>query len=301
MLFHHGLGTVTVRAPAKLNPFLQVLGKRADGFHELETLMLRVSVYDTLRLSPASDNQLRLDCRDLRPRRSDGTRDVPLPSGDDNLILKAARLLRDFTGTTRGAALQLYKRIPLAAGLAGGSSDAAATLAGLNELWQLGLSSQELMTLSARLGSDIPFFFSPSGAAICRGRGEIVQPVQFPQNLSFVIVRPHSGLATAEVFRHCRASSAPWSVDAMVNAMQRWPGRGARYLFNSLQEPAEKLSADITRLKRAFARLPFLGHLMSGSGTSYFGLCATYRQALQLSARLRATQPGDVFVAQSRP
>ncbi|MBI3864824.1 MAG: 4-(cytidine 5'-diphospho)-2-C-methyl-D-erythritol kinase [Planctomycetia bacterium] len=293
---------VTVFAPAKLNLFLKVLGKRADGYHELETLMVSVGLYDTLVFSDAPAGHLSLVCRDGRvPAARAGPREMP-GDGEDNLVLRAARLLRETTGTAHGARIELVKRIPLSAGLAGGSSDAAATLWGLNRLWNLGLDASELMRLASRLGSDIPFFLCSASAAICRGRGEIVEPLPLAARYWFVVARPATGLATAEVYRGCRPSTIGWTAAALASALAggRLP-EAAGLFHNALQEPAERLNADVTRLKRAFARQPFAGHQMSGSGTSYFGLCRSRRQAAQYAARLRATRLGDVFVVSNRP
>src|SRR5262245_31429007 len=132
---------VVVWAPAKVNLYLEILGKRADGYHELATLLVAVRLYDTLVLKPAPAGALTLSCS------------APdLSCGPENLVLRAARLLQQHTGSSGGAAMRLIKRIPLAAGLAGGSTDAAATLAGLNELWRLDVDRQELMRLAGQLG-----------------------------------------------------------------------------------------------------------------------------------------------------
>jgi 4-diphosphocytidyl-2-C-methyl-D-erythritol kinase len=304
MLSRDQNNSVTVAAPAKLNLFLNVLGKRSDGYHDLETLMVSVDLCDTLRLFADPAGTLSLTCHDAgRVNTGPGQTARELPPADGgNLVLKAAELLRQTTGVPHGARLELTKRIPLAAGLAGGSSDAAATLVGLNRLWGLNLAPRELHDLAARLGSDVPFFLCSSAAAICRGRGEIIEPLRLPLRLHFVIARPRSGLSTAEVFRHCRPAPIASSASDLADACAR--GRldlAMRFLHNTLQEPAERLNRDVTTLRRWFSRQPFLGHLMSGSGTGYFGLCHTHQQARQLAARLRATRPGDVFVARSRP
>src|SRR5205807_2677341 len=139
------------------------LHKRPDGYHEIATLMVAIRLMDTLVFKEEPD--LRLGCN--RP---------DLSTGPDNLVLRAARLLQKRTACTRGAHIRLVKRIPMAAGLAGGSTDAAATLWGLSRLWKLDLAREELMHLGAELGSDVPFFFG-SSAAWCTGRGEIVTPV----------------------------------------------------------------------------------------------------------------------------
>src|SRR5262245_11989624 len=294
--------TVAVLAPAKLNFFLKILGKRADGYHELETLMVSVGLYDTLLFTDDPSGALHLSCRDGGPRPGAApAREMP-QAGPDNLVWRAAELLRKATGTTRGARIELVKRIPMAAGLGGGSSDAAAALWGLNRLWNLGLSLPELQALGARLGSDVPFFLCSSAAAICRGRGEIVEPLPLPARFWVVIARPPTGLATADVYRRCRPSRMTGTAGELAACLCR--GRlsaAAARIHNALQEPAEQLNADVTRLKTAFARQPFAGHGMSGSGTGYFGLCRSRRQGVQLAARLRAARLGDVFVACSRP
>ncbi|RPI82157.1 MAG: 4-(cytidine 5'-diphospho)-2-C-methyl-D-erythritol kinase, partial [Planctomycetaceae bacterium] len=280
-----------------------VLGKRSDGFHELESLMVTVGLYDTLRFTSNSSGILQLHCRfaGLRDGASEQSAET-LPVDFDNLVLKAARLLRDATGCTQGANIELWKRIPLAAGLAGGSSDAAATLWGLDRLWNLNSPPRLLHEPAAQLGSDIPFFLSCSSAAICRGRGEIITPVAVPAGLQFVIARPATGLSTAEVYRQCRPETSVPGANALVRALARGLLHEAgTKLHNTLQTVALELNADVRRLRRMFARLPFTGHLMSGSGTSYFGLCRNRREAQHLAARLRAAGAGRVFVAATRP
>lgn len=301
MLYRELTNSVRVDTPAKLNLFLNVLGKRSDGYHELETLMVTVGLHDTLEFRDDPAGIISLRCFDSASR-SEETSSRELPAGAENLVYRAADLLRRESGIARGAQINLHKRIPLASGLAGGSSDAAATLVGLNRLWKLGLTPGELHSFAARLGSDIPFFLCSTSAAVCRGRGEIIEPLALPLGLHFVVARPPSGLSTAEVFRHCRSSQTARSVSHLAECLARGRvERAAKLFHNSLQEPAERLNAEVTRLKRAFTRLPFVGHQMSGSGTSYFGLCRSRRQALQLAARLRAARLGDVFVAQCRP
>lgn len=302
MLVRDQINAITLAAPAKLNLFLKVLGKRADGYHELETLMVSIGLYDTLRISADPSGDLSLSCHDagtILP--GDPPRELP-PVDRANLVLRAAELLRETTGVRHGARIELVKRIPLAAGLAGGSSDAAAALVGLNRLWRLDLTSSELHELAAQLGSDVPFFLCSSAAAICRGRGEIIEPQALPLRLHFVIARPRTGLSTALVFKHCRPSSTPWSARDLADAWARSDlNRTASYFHNTLQEPAERLNSEVVTLKAWFARQPFVGHMMSGSGTSYFGLCRSRRQAMQLASRLGAIRLGDVFVARSRP
>lgn len=290
---------LTLFAPAKLNLFLQVLGKRPDGYHELDTLMVSVGIYDSLRFTEEPSGGIELRCRDAGSIfRRDADRGQTLPTGEDNLVVRAARLLQESTGTRRGARIELCKRIPLAAGLGGGSSDAAATLVGLNRFWKLGLSSPELHALAARLGSDVNFFLSPTPLARCRGRGEQIEPLRLPLALHFVIARPRTGIATAQVFKHCRPEATAPSANDLVEKLSRGElGNAGKLLHNSLQAPAEQLNDEVLQLKRTFDRLPFLGHQLTGSGTSYFGLCANRDHASRLAARVRAESPADYFVA----
>ena len=287
-----------VHTPAKLNLFLQVLGKRPDGYHELDTLMVSVGIYDSLRFTEEPSGGIELRCRSAgAASRPIADRGEKLPVDGDNLVVSAARLIQEATGTRCGARIELCKRIPLAAGMGGGSSDAAATLVGLNRFWKLGLSLSELHTLAARLGSDVNFFLASTPAAICRGRGEQVEPLRIPLALHFVIARPRTGLSTALVFKHCQPDGTARSANELVTQLSRGDlGKAGRLLHNSLQAPAEQLNDDVLRLKRMLDCLPFLGHQMSGSGTSYFGLCANRPQAARLAARVKATCPSDYFV-----
>lgn len=303
MLIRQEGRALTVETPAKLNLFLEVLGKRADGYHELETLMVMVGLYDTLTFTEESSGELCLSCLDAgRGHRGGSAPPEAIPAGRDNLVVQAAELLQREAGTTGGARIVLQKRIPAAAGLAGGSSDAAATLAALNRLWTLGLSSAELQELASRLGSDIAFFLQPSAAAVCRGRGEIIEPLAFSTPLHFVIVRPHTGLSTAQVFGHCRPATTARRVGSLAAALQQGHlAAAARRLFNSLQEPAEQLNSEVRELQQVLSEEPVLGHAMSGSGTACFGMCSSRRQALRIAARLHARRIGRVFVTDCRP
>jgi 4-diphosphocytidyl-2-C-methyl-D-erythritol kinase len=288
-----------VLAPAKLNLFLEVLGKRADGFHEIETLMYPIGVFDTLVFSDLPHGEVRLTCQTHSGDRSTPPADAEkLPEGGDNLVVRAVELVRRRCGIAHGAQLRLIKRIPLAAGLAGGSSDAAAALVAANRVWRLKLTLAELASLAAELGSDIPFFLY-GGPAVCRGRGELIEPVHGLGSLHFVVVKPPAGLSTADVYRTCRASPEPRQVGGLLAALSEGSLSGAAScLHNALQAAAEKLSPWIARLSHEFARLDFLGHRMSGSGTSYFGLCRHARHARRLAACLRARGVGRVYAVQ---
>jgi 4-diphosphocytidyl-2-C-methyl-D-erythritol kinase len=283
--------------------------------------MMTVSLYDTLVFTSTEEasEEVSLRCFDagfsgsshrnagsaLRQNATEGATGVTeVPDGRDNLAVRAAELLRLKTGCQRGIHIDLFKRIPAAAGLAGGSSDAAAVLFALNQIWQLGLSRDELQSSASEIGSDVSFFLNPQSAAICRGRGEIIEPLSLPNRLHFVIAKPPSGLSTADVFRHCRLQDRSFGVGSLVDSLRRGDLQTAgQRLSNSLQAPAEELNSDVGRLKANFSSQNTIGHLMSGSGTAYFGVCRHRREARKAAARLRASmKPSDqVFVVANPP
>jgi 4-diphosphocytidyl-2-C-methyl-D-erythritol kinase len=267
---------VEVRAPAKVNLFLEVLGKRPDGYHDIASLMLAVSLFDTLAFEEESNGLIELHC------------DLPrLSTGPDNLVHRAATLLRQKTGTNRGARIELTKRIPLGGGLAGGSSDAAATLAGLNVLWKLGLSNPELTDLAAQIGSDVAFFFTP-GAAWCTGRGEIVTPQQMGKPLDLLLIGPGVEVSTAAVYRQVKVPATPVNGDEIRQAVAAGSVEEiGRLLFNRLQPAAEKIAPEIAGWHSRLAALKPAGVLMSGSGSTVFALCRNRREALRMIRELR--------------
>ena len=217
------------------------------------------------------------------------------PVGPENLVIRAANLLRERTGCRDGARITLVKRIPSSAGLGGGSSDCAAALAGLNRLWNLRLPCAELFIQASELGSDIAFFLADTPMAVCTGRGEQIEPLQCSTRLHFVVAKPASGLSTPAVFRNwSSASESRWSSEqptmkSFAESLTRHDvGATARRLHNGLQAPAETLNADVRQMRKLFERLPVIGHQMSGSGSSYFGICVSRRQALGVASRLKA-------------
>jgi 4-diphosphocytidyl-2-C-methyl-D-erythritol kinase len=298
MLIERYADDLVVWAPAKVNLFLEVLGRRPDGYHEIATLMAAVGLYDTLVIKeePSGDIRLRSSSRDLS-------------TGPENLVIRAVELVRQHTGCRRGAAIRLIKRIPLAAGLAGGSTDAAATLAGLNELWRLGLDTKDLSGLAAQLGSDVPFFFAtrPGSmpAAWCTGRGEQVMPQKMGNTLNFVLICPRFGLATAEVYRNVTLPDEPRTGDAICRAFAAGQTEEiGRLLHNRLQPVAERLCPALTRFREQLAALAPAGFLMSGSGSSWFALCRHRAEARSIARTLRhgpEKERANVFLVRSRP
>ncbi len=284
-LHRSGPGWV-VQAPAKLNLFFEVLGKRHDGYHEIETLVYPIDLYDTLYAAEAA-GPTRIACHWASGASGDGAwGDVP--AGPTNLAVRAVELLAAKAGVNRGLALRLVKRIPSAAGLGGGSSDAAAALLAANTLWNLGWTDTQLGRLGAELGSDVPLFFARR-PAVCRGRGEQVEPVAGIGPLHFVVVRPPAGLSTAAVYAACRPAQPARRVEPLVEALVRGDLRqGADLLFNRLQSAADTLSPWVRRLEHELAAADCLAHQMTGSGSCFFGLCRHARQARRVARRLQA-------------
>ena len=300
MQVHRDSVEIVVQTPAKLNLFFEVLAKRTDGYHEIETLMCPIDLYDTLYFREETSERIELECQwgsSADGHGGFGFEDVP--RGPGNLVFRAVDLVRRRTGVTRGARLRLVKRIPSAAGLGGGSSDAAAALVAANLGWNLGLGPDALARLAAELGSDVPFFLA-GGPAVCRGRGERIEPVAGLGALDFVVVRPPEGLSTAAVYGVCRPAEQPRPLAPLVDALRQGDiEQAGRLLLNRLQPAAEELSPWIVRLRRCFAAEDCLGHGMSGSGTAYFGLCHHARHARRMARRLRANGLGCVVAVRS--
>jgi 4-diphosphocytidyl-2-C-methyl-D-erythritol kinase len=290
--------SLVVRTPAKLNLFLDVLGKRPDGYHELETLMVSIGLFDTLRFEANDSGGLELS---LDPASPGIPREMLplLPLDGRNLILKAAQLLRDVTGCQQGVKIRLAKVIPLQAGLGGGSSDAAAALVGLNAFWKLGLTSQELHPLAARLGSDVNFFLDSAPLAICRGRGEQIEPIELGRPLHFVLVKPPGGLSTGAVFSQLKIDR-PRGCDSICRAIGAGQiGAIGTALHNSLEVPSRELSEEVASTLAALRRVSSVGQLMTGSGSSCFALCAHRGQTAQAARQLRSFSRGQVYVVQT--
>jgi 4-diphosphocytidyl-2-C-methyl-D-erythritol kinase len=243
--------------------------------------MVAVELFDTLVLRDAPDGQVALTCTDSA-----------VPAGPENLVVRAARLIQERIGSPRGCSIRLVKRIPMAAGLAGGSSDAAATLLGLNRLWRLERTPHELAAWAAELGSDVAFFLH-GPAAWCTGRGEIVTAAPMRTPLDLVLICPSFGMPTAEVYRGVKVPERPQSGEAIRAALASGDGAEmGRRLFNRLSEPAARLDARMTEYYKRLAALAPLGQLMSGSGSSLFALAGSPADAQRIAAAMRQAAAG---------
>ena len=256
--------SVIVRCPAKLNLFLEVLGRRPDGYHEIETVMHAIDLCDELRILPLESDEVALAC------------DAPdVPTGEDNLVVKAARLLKQATGYRGGARIDLVKRIPPQSGLGGGSSDGAGALVGLNEAWGLGLSPEELRRLAAELGSDVAFFLT-GGSALCTGRGERVQGVPCGRELDFVVVCPAERVSTAEAYGRlpCALTWPRVRARMLLDALAEGDAaKVGRCLFNRLEQAAFGMAPSLSRVKAHLVGMGcFSGVALSGSGSALYGV-----------------------------
>lgn len=237
--------TLTLLSPAKVNLFLRILGKRRDGYHALASLFHTIDLADTLTLSLSKEDALA--CTDSS-------------IGPNNLVWKAVDLFRRKTGLHFNVSIYLEKKIPIQAGLGGGSSNAAATLKGLNQLLGFPATREELQEWSAEIGSDVPFFFSQTGTAYCTGRGEIVHDV--PRICTtFEVFKPEEGLSTPEVYKALDLSTC--SKEDPETLLEEFLNGKPRYL-NDLESPAFKLMPSLAVLKKK------LTGTMSGSGTAFF-------------------------------
>ena len=291
---------LSVAAPAKGNLVLRVLDRRPDGFHELETVFERIDLADELTFEPR-ERGIVLACDD-----------PSLDCGPSNLVMKAARALLETSGVSRGAAISLAKRTPVASGLGGGSSDAASTLIGLNRLWDLKLPQTRLAEIGATLGSDVPFFIYKAAFAVGRGRGERCEPVagRIPP-LHQVIVVPPERLSTKDVyagFARQRAEAVAAGQETALTASEPSISMFLHALRNgSLSELALGITNDLQ--PEAIRRCPVIqviltqlresgsiGSCVSGSGSAVFGLYPSAQEAQRAVERLRQSGRPEWFV-----
>ncbi len=267
--------SLTLQTSAKVNLVLEILGKRADGYHELSTVLQAVDLFDRLVLEEDDSLALR-------------TSDPALPTDEANLVIKAAQRLMKAAGVSRGARITLEKRIPVAAGLGGGSSDAAATLWGLNRLWGLRWSGGRLAELAAEVGMDVPFFLV-GGRALATGRGEKLEPLHASPALSLVLVKPGLALSTGEVYGRVPPGMRDDGrrTQRLLRALaSRDSSPVASSLYNALEAVVEPAYSEIGRIKGALMSAGALGTVMSGSGPTVIGLARSAEHARQLRDRV---------------
>jgi 4-diphosphocytidyl-2-C-methyl-D-erythritol kinase len=280
-----------VKVPAKLNLHLQVMGRRPDEYHELRTLLASIDLFDELRAEPAPDGSL-----DLRVQPADAVR-----SGDDNLVLIAARSLREHVGRQLGARLELDKRIPVGGGLGGGSADAAAALVVLNRLWSLELPTSEIHELAAGIGSDVPYFLH-GGVAVGVGRGDEVYPLPDLPELGVVVVNPGVEISTSAVYGRIRSRLTWIRHEANVYAFSAgladlpcW-----EKMVNDLQPVVLEGWPMVAEALADLQATNALRAAVTGSGSAVFGIYPDRQCAERAAAELRGSEWRHVGVVLER-
>ena len=284
-----------IAAPAKLNLFLELLGKRGDGFHELETIMCKIALYDYLRFSATVDDQITIDVQ-IHPRLGN----VRIPTDQTNLACKALRVMLSLAGKQAGANIRLYKNIPIEAGLGGASANAAAALIAGNLIWELGWSKTRLMQIAEQIGSDVAFFLGGDFSR-CTGRGGQVHNLNYPRRLNVVLVKPSHGFSTKAIYARCEVPKQPITSDTILSGLQS--GSASKIggaLFNRLAQFAEYEHDDILKLRSEFDKTNSVGHQLTGSGSCYFGIYNSAKAMKTAAKKLVSRLPEmQVFTSHS--
>ncbi|MHC4841929.1 MAG: 4-(cytidine 5'-diphospho)-2-C-methyl-D-erythritol kinase [Planctomycetota bacterium] len=279
-----------ILAPAKVNWFLEILGKREDGFHEIETVMQAVDLFDVLEIEDISEPCVRFTC------------DVDLGDPKDNLVYRAAEMFRQEFAPERGAAIHLTKKIPHGAGLGGGSSDAANAVVGLDRIWSICAKKIDIEQLVSKIGSDCAFFVG-GGTAFCEGRGEIISPMQDVQKCDLVLLYPEFVCPTAQVYANL-AEYLTFEPEYcyLAHALEEQANctKIAGSIFNRLQDAALAVGGDF---KKAWLETPsergVLKRFVSGSGSTIAFLMEDRQSAEFLRESLEARKLGQIFVVQT--
>ena len=269
--------TMQVLAPAKINLSLKILGRRNDGFHEIETLLAPISLADKIDIERQS-------------RWIDFSCDDPtLPGGDENLAVRAAKAFFAKTKIARGVGIKLHKKIPHGAGLGGGSSDAAATLRALNQLFEANLSREELAKLGSTIGSDVSFFLFDS-AAVCKGRGEIVNPTKLNKKLSILLVKPGFSVSSSWAYSRWQDSK---EIPGISYQPQNFEGQS---FVNDLERPVFEKFIFLAQLKAWLLKQSEVGAaLMSGSGSTVFAVVRENADVDLVAKRVRDELDGEIW------
>ncbi len=282
------MNSIKLPAPAKINIALDILGKRPDGYHEVRMLMQQIKLHDTV-LIERSESSINVSCNN------------PLvPQDCGNIAYKAAKLLLDSAGITSGIKIKIDKRIPMAAGLAGGSTDAAAVLKGINELFALGLSMEQLAQIGVKAGADVPFCIK-GGTMLSEGIGEVLTPVSPLQGVFLVVVCPHINVSTQWVYQQLRLDRISQRPDfeLLLGAIGlKDIAKIASSLVNVLETVTIEKYGIIRDIKEKLVSAGALGSLMSGSGPSVFGVFDSFETA-KSACEIISHEGWDVFLTET--
>lgn len=275
------------KAYAKINLGLDVIGRLENGYHVVKMVMQTVGIYDVLTLKKIPSGIVVT------------TDNGELPTDDNNLIYKAARLMREAYGITEGVSIHLEKNIPIAAGMAGGSTDAAGTFLGMNQLFEIGATIQELQELGVKVGADVPYCIM-GGTALAEGIGEILSPLPAPPQCHLVVAKPDINVSTKYVYEHLDAEGVEThpDIDGMIDALEEGDLQGiVSRLGNVLESVTVKKHAIINTLKQCMMESGAMGSLMSGSGPTVFGIFTDVQKAQKAKEEIEKKQLAkQVFV-----
>ncbi|MDI6703517.1 MAG: 4-(cytidine 5'-diphospho)-2-C-methyl-D-erythritol kinase [bacterium] len=272
---------VEVLAPAKVNLFLEVLSKRKNGYHEIETIMQSINLYDSIILEE-EDKGIKIDCKVQG-----------VPSGKRNLVYHAANLLSDFCSIDKGVVIKIEKKIPVAAGLGGGSSDAASVLIGLNNLWKLRLSNDTLIELGTQLGADVPFFIN-KGLIMASGIGQDLTSLPSLPKIYFILITPHLSISTGFIYRNLELAKRRREIEPILEAIyEKDLEKLCLHLYNALEKVVIKYYPIVNWVKDNLRKEGAMGVLMSGSGPTVFGIAKDKEHAYSIYNRLKG---GDYFI-----
>jgi 4-diphosphocytidyl-2-C-methyl-D-erythritol kinase len=276
-----------VLSPAKLNLYLEILGKRPDGYHTLNTIFERISLFDEITVRESDNGRIKIE--------SDA-KDIPRDSR--NLAYKAARLLKKDLGISKGALIRIKKRIPVGAGLGGGSSNAASTLLGLNQLWDLRLSRQKLSAYGAKLGSDVPFFLSGASFAFGNGRGEKIKPlVPIRKKFWHIVAAPRFKVSTKGIYAEFDKIQINTGKRKRIRIDFITKKKIGEMLFNRLEEVTFRKYPKVKELKESLIAQGVKNVLMSGTGGAVFGIVSSRKEGERIAARFIRSKNMKVFVA----
>ena len=256
------MAMITIKAPAKINLALDTLYKRKDNYHEVEMIMTTVDLADYITVTPLEKNEIVIKSNEFT-----------MPLNEKNLAYQAAQLFKQHFNIDKGVEIYIKKRIPVAAGLAGGSSNAAATLKALKELWKVDCTIDELAELGAQLGSDVPFCVY-GGTALATGRGEIIQPIPSPPKCWVILIKPRIGVSTKEIYEALDANQVEHlDIEGMLKCIDNKDYQGiCDRLGNSLEEVTLERYPVVAEIKNKLVQFGADAVLMSGSGPTVFGL-----------------------------
>ncbi|WP_028579822.1 4-(cytidine 5'-diphospho)-2-C-methyl-D-erythritol kinase [Desulfogranum japonicum] len=284
--------SITINAPAKVNLYLKITGKRSDGYHTLETVMQKINLYDTVELTLTEHQGISLTCPDSS-----------LPEDQSNLAYRAAEkfysVLIARGVSVYGVGITLQKGIPIAAGLGGGSSDAAAVLSGLNALYGSPLGVREMAEVGVSLGADVPFFLQSGSICIATGIGEILKPVCSDASYWFVVVNPGFSVSTKWVYENFVLTEDEKKINLDRSRIKKWwrsCGQGSSCpfpmdcLYNDLEQVTAARYGQIKQIKHSLIQCGAAHALMSGSGPTVFGVFASEHQAAHCVQRIKGSE-----------